>query len=88
MAMHFSRPVGATGQIGDGLMDCGRRGDDRARRRHAVQQPENFELRFELVGNAVDDEVGVADGVFNGGDEGDGGQRLRTQARRRIDSRA
>jgi len=62
--------VGATGQVGDGKA-CGGSGKDGARRSHAVKQAEYFELRLKLVGDAIDGEIGIADGVFNGGDEDD-----------------
>ena len=78
MAMHFSAPVGATCQIGDGLLKGGS-GDDCVRRRHAVHQPENFELGLELVGDAVDDQIGFADRIFNRGDKCDGREGLRAQ---------
>jgi len=62
--------VGAAGQVGDGEAHGGG-GENRARRGHAVEEPENFQLGFELVGDAIDDQVGVADGFLDGGDEGD-----------------
>ena len=49
------------------------------RRGHAVEEPENFQLGFELVGDTVDDQVGLADGVLDGGDEVDVGQGVRAE---------
>lgn len=43
--------------------------EDGARRRHAIEHRENFELGLELVGDEVDGEVRVADSVFDGGGE-------------------
>ena len=37
--------------------------------RHAVEQPEDFELRLQLIGHAINRQVGFAHCVFNGGDE-------------------
>jgi hypothetical protein len=34
--------------------------------RHAVYQPKNLQLGFELVGHAIDGQIGLADSVFNG----------------------
>jgi hypothetical protein len=48
-------------------------------RSHAVEEPENFKFGFELVGDTVDDQAGLADGVFDGGDELDVGQGLGTK---------
>jgi len=62
--------VGATGEVGDGELG-GWCADDGARRGHAVHEAEYFKFGFELVGNAIDGEVGVTQSVFNGGDEGD-----------------
>ena len=60
--------------------------------RHAVKQPKNLQLGFELVGHAVDDQIGVADGILNGRNKVDGGQRLGAEGAKsissRIDSRA
>jgi hypothetical protein len=50
-------------------------------RGHAVEEPEDFKLGFELVGDAVDDQIGVADGVFDGGDKGDGWSLRKTSLR-------
>jgi hypothetical protein len=87
MAMHFS---GRLVQLARSAIDRirGRRSDHGARRRHAVQQPQNFQLRFQLVGHAIDGQVRFAHRVFNAGDEGHGGQRLRDPAPPRIASRA
>jgi len=74
----FFPPVGATGQIADGLVDGGS-GDNGARRRHAVHQPKNLKLGLELVRDAVDHEVGFADSVFDCGNERDRGQSLGTE---------
>jgi len=63
--------IGATGQVDDGVARRGR-GENRARRGHAVEEQEDFQLGFEFVGDAVDDEIGIADRFFDGGDEGDG----------------
>ena len=68
--------IGATGQVGNGVTRCGC-GEDGARRGHAVEEQKDFELGFELVRNAVDDEIGVADRFFDGGDKGDGESCLR-----------
>src|ERR1035437_8900826 len=51
------------------LRTGGGSGEDGVGRGHAVEEPENFELGFELVGHAVDDQVRLADGVLDGGDE-------------------
>ncbi len=64
----FVRSVGARSQVGDGEARGGR-GQDGARRRHAVKQAEYFEFGFELVRDAIDGEVRLADGFFDGGDE-------------------
>ena len=64
------RAIGAGAQIGDGQV-CGGSGEDGPRRRHAVEEPENFELGLKLVGHAVNGQIGLAHGVFNGGDEAD-----------------
>jgi len=53
------------------------RGENRARRGHAVEEQQNFQLGFEFVGNAVDDEIGIPYRVFDGGDEGDGQSFIR-----------
>ncbi len=50
-----------------------------SRRGHAVEQTEDLELRFELVGHTVDRQVGFADGILNRGDEGHCRDRLGTQ---------
>ena len=42
-----------------------------------IQQEEDLQLRLDLVGNAVDDQVGVADSFFDGGGEGDVRHRSR-----------
>ncbi len=42
-----------------------------ARGGHAVEKGEDLELGFELVRDEVDGDLGVLDGVFNGGDEPD-----------------
>src|SRR6185437_1025616 len=62
------RAIGAGAQIGDGQVRGGG-GEDGPRRRHAVEQPEDFELGLKLVGHAVDGEVGLAHGIFDAGDE-------------------
>jgi len=74
----FFGAIRAGGQIGNGEIRRGC-GDDGARRRHAIEQPEDFQLRFEFVGDAVDDEIGVTDSVLNGGNKGNRGQCLRTE---------
>ena len=71
--------IGAVGQVGDGEARCGR-GEDRARRGHAVEEQQNFQLGFEFVGNAVDDEIGIPYRVFDGRDKGDG-ESLRASLR-------
>jgi len=71
-------PVSAGGEIGD-RQGHGRRRKDGVRGRHAVEKPENLKLRFEFVGYAVDDEVGGADGILDGRDEGHCRQRLRVE---------
>jgi len=43
-------------------------------RRACGQQPEDFQLGFQLIRNAVDHQIGLADDVFDGGDEGNAGQ--------------
>jgi len=48
-------------------------------RGHAVEEPENFKLGLEFVGDAVDDQIGVSDGVLNGGDEADVGESFWTE---------
>ena len=72
--------IGATGQVGDGVSRRGR-GKDRAGRGHAVEKQKDFQLGFELVGDAVDDEIGIADRVFDGGDKGDGWSLRKTSLR-------
>ena len=69
MATHFSCTVGAGGKIND-REPRGGRGQHGAGRRHAVEEPEDFEFGFELVRYAIDHQVGIADSVFDGGDEG------------------
>ena len=60
--------VDAGGEVGDAEGFAGG-AEDGARRSHAVDHAEYFELGLELVGDEVDGEVGVADGVFDGEDE-------------------
>ena len=69
------RAVGAVGQVGDGETGGGG-GEDGVGRGHAVEEPEDFKLGLELVGDAVDDQIGVANGVLDGGDEADVGERF------------
>src|ERR1035441_2653488 len=56
-----------------------RRREDRARRGHAVEQPENFQLGFQLIRHAVDDQIGVAYRLLDGGDEDDVGESFGTE---------
>ena len=65
-----SRTVRAGGEVGDAEGVAGGE-EDGARGRHAVQQGEDLQFGFEFVGNEVDGEVGIVDGVFDGGDETD-----------------
>ena len=74
----FIGAIGAGGEIADGET-CGGGGEYGARRSHAIKQAEDFELRLELVGHAVDGEIGLAHSIFNGGDEGYGRQSLRAE---------
>ena len=76
----FFRPVGAVGQVGDGKARRGR-GQHRARRGHAIQQPEDFELGFQLIRDTIDHQVGLADRLLDGGNKGDGGQGFRVAVR-------
>ena len=62
--------VGAAGEVGDAEGVAGG-AHDRFGGSHAVDETPDFELRFEFVGDEIEDEVGVADGVFDGGDEVD-----------------
>lgn len=70
--------VGAVGQVSDGETGGGG-GEDGAGRGHAVEEPEDFEFRFELVGDTVDDQIGLADGVCDGGHEFYIGQGVRAE---------
>ena len=74
----FFRAIGAGSQIGD-RETRGGRGEHSARRGHAIEQPENFQLGLELVGDTIDGEVRIAHGIFNGGDEVNHGKRCRAQ---------
>src|SRR5690348_16494587 len=56
--------ISASTQIGDGQVRGGS-GEDGPGRRHAVEEPQDFELGFKLVRHAVDGEVSLAHGVFN-----------------------
>ena len=55
----------------------GRRGQNRARRGHAVQQRENLQLRLQFIGDAIDRQIDLADGVLDGRDKGHVGQSFR-----------
>lgn len=57
--------VGAGGEVGDAEGGCGR-AEDGAGGCHAVGHAEDFQLGLELVGDEVDDDVGVADGLVYG----------------------
>ena len=63
----FLSAISTGGQVGNRQPRRGR-GEDRARRSHAVEKPKDLELRFELVGHAVDGQIGLAHGAFDGGD--------------------
>jgi hypothetical protein len=57
-------PVGAGGKVGDAESFCG--GSEKSRRwRHAIEKTQYFQLRFQLVGNGVNHQVGIAHRVFN-----------------------
>lgn len=43
--------------------------ENSARRRHAVEHREDFQLGLEFVGDEVDGKVGVAHGLFDSGGE-------------------
>ena len=60
--------IGAVCEVSDGEVESGRV-EDGARRRHAVKEPENLKLGFEFVGDAVNDEISLANSVFNRGDK-------------------
>ena len=74
--------IGTTGQVGDGKTGS-RSCENRARRGHAIKQAKNLELGFELVRDAINCEIGLANGILNAGDENDlgtvAGQRLRAK---------
>jgi len=57
----------------------GRRGQNRARRGHAVQQRENLQLRLQFIGDAIDRQIDLADGVLDGRDKGHVGQSFRAE---------
>ena len=60
--------VDAGGQIGDAEGFAGG-AQDGSRGGHAVEHAEDFQLGLELVGDEIDGEVGVTDGVFDSEDE-------------------
>ncbi len=82
------RAIDAGGEVGD-AEDLGGRAKDGLGRGHAVDHAEDLELRLELIGNEVDGEVGLADGVFDRerskGEPARGrGRRDQPRARRRF----
>jgi hypothetical protein len=88
--MNGDAAFGAEGDFGEVVDGDGAGGDeDCVRTSEFVEEGEEFEFDLEIVGESVDDEVGGADGGFDGSGEeecgegsGGGERRRKTRARR------